>query len=159
MQIPDWQGKLLEMVQSNCARWVVILLLTFTNFDSSMYCINYKVWYDITYPFLNCDAVVIDVWEWITNFMPHTTCIGVYLSMLGLKLIHVGKWGPGEGFCQVDSQCLYGVLSIRCNFGYLNRRWLIWCRDMDTLDTLDIQLRYFVLLDDRKQLSFDYLFQ
>ena len=56
--------------------------------------IHYKEWGDIRYPFPNFKGAIIEVWEWIRF---HPTLYGAcdYLSMLGLKLIHVGIKGPG----------------------------------------------------------------
>ena len=39
---------------------------------------------EITYPFPNFSRCTVEVWEWIRD----------YLSMLGLKLIHISKTGP-----------------------------------------------------------------
>ena len=36
--------------------------------------IHYNVWDKITYPFPNLDCVTIDIWEWISNFVPDLTC-------------------------------------------------------------------------------------
>ena len=30
-----------------------------------------KVWDEITYPILNVSGATVDVWEWISNFIPH----------------------------------------------------------------------------------------
>ena len=30
-----------------------------------------KVWDEITYPFPNFNGCTIEVWEWISNFIPH----------------------------------------------------------------------------------------
>ena len=54
--------------------------------------INYNVWDEITYPFLNFNGFAVEVWEWISNFGAHR--VYDYLTMLGLKLIHVSKIGP-----------------------------------------------------------------
>ena len=35
--------------------------------------IHYKVWDEIIYPFLNFNGATVDVWEWISNFIPHFT--------------------------------------------------------------------------------------
>ena len=56
-----------------------------------------NVWDEITYPFPNFNGATIEVWDGYKQF--HCTIyIGCnYLSMLGLKLIHVSKrssWGP-----------------------------------------------------------------
>ena len=44
--------------------------------------IHYKVWDEITYPFPNFNGVTVEVWEWISNFIP------CFLSMW--FLIHAG---------------------------------------------------------------------
>ena len=46
--------------------------------------IRYKVWDEITYPFLNFNGVFHPILYKVCN----------YLSMLGLKLNHVSKRGP-----------------------------------------------------------------
>ena len=30
-----------------------------------------KVWDEIAYPFQNFNGVTVEVWEWISNFIPH----------------------------------------------------------------------------------------
>ena len=35
--------------------------------------IHYKGWDEITYPFPNFNGTTVEVWEWITNFIPHFT--------------------------------------------------------------------------------------
>ena len=35
--------------------------------------IHPKVWAEITYPFLNFNSVTVEVWEWISNLIPHFT--------------------------------------------------------------------------------------
>ena len=52
-----------------------------------------KVWDEITYPFPNFNGCIVEVWEWISNVTPHSNNGCNYLSMLGLKLIYVGKRG------------------------------------------------------------------
>ena len=47
-----------------------------------------KVWDDITYPFPNFNGCAVDVWERISNFIPHFI---IDMIMLGLKLNHVRK--------------------------------------------------------------------
>ena len=37
--------------------------------------IDYKLWDDITYPFPNFTCAAVEVWEWISNFIPHRTDI------------------------------------------------------------------------------------
>ena len=56
--------------------------------------IHYKMWDEITNPFPDFNGANVEVWEWDKLF--HTTlhCTRDYLSMLGLRLIHVSKRGP-----------------------------------------------------------------
>ena len=44
--------------------------LTFISAWISNY-IHYNVWDKITYPFPNFNCATIEVWEWISNFIPH----------------------------------------------------------------------------------------
>ena len=40
------------------------------------------MWDEITYPFLNVNGATVEVWEWISNFIPH---------LLGMRLlVHAG---------------------------------------------------------------------
>ena len=34
---------------------------------------HYNVWDEITYPSLNFNGTTVEVWEWISNFIPHFT--------------------------------------------------------------------------------------
>ena len=70
------------------------LLLTWINFNPSMKsnCIHYKIWDEITYPFLNFNASTV---YWACN----------YLSMLGLKLIHVSRSGHRSLYTYRQVQC------------------------------------------------------
>ena len=34
--------------------------------------IHYQVWDEITYPFPNFNSCTVEVWEWISNFIPHS---------------------------------------------------------------------------------------
>ena len=47
-----------------------------------------KVWDEIAYSFPNFNGSIFEVWEWISNLMPH---IIMNVSMLGWKLIQVSK--------------------------------------------------------------------
>ena len=51
-----------------------VLLLSWINFNANMddY-IHYKVWDEITYPFPNFNGCAVEVWERISNFIPHFT--------------------------------------------------------------------------------------
>ena len=35
--------------------------------------IHHKVWDEITYPFPNFNGAAVEVWEWLSNFIPHFT--------------------------------------------------------------------------------------
>ena len=74
----------------------VPLLLTWFNFNPNMdkWLHHYKMWGEIMHQFLNFNDATVEVYEWISNFIPHLTGTCDYLSMLGLKLIHVSKVGP-----------------------------------------------------------------
>ena len=66
------------------------LLLTWFNLISEWIRdhIHYKVFDEITYPFLNFNGAAVEVWEWISN-SPCTIWVSDFLSMLGSKLIHI----------------------------------------------------------------------
>ena len=34
---------------------------------------HYKMWDEITNPFPNFNGATVEVWEWISNFIPHIT--------------------------------------------------------------------------------------
>ena len=55
----------------------------------------------------------VEVWEWMGKaFHPTLYWACDYLSMLGLKLIHVSKRGPGTFFYNRDWLCQYRDLSL-----------------------------------------------
>ena len=51
-----------------------------------------KVWDEITYPFPNFNSAVIEVWEWISNFIIYFI-VHVITYPCWDKLIHVSKRG------------------------------------------------------------------
>ena len=57
---------------------------------------HHKLWDEITYPFPNFNGCTVEVWEWISDFIPYFYNGCNYLSMLGLTLIHVSKRGPWQ---------------------------------------------------------------
>ena len=78
------------------------LLLTWLKFNPSVSnYIKYKAWDDITYPFPNFNGATVEVWEWINNIHPILYWACDYLSMMGLKLIHVSRRGPEASFTNV----------------------------------------------------------
>ena len=55
-----------------------------------------KVGDEITYPFPNSNGCTVGVWKLIVIFTTHVMYnVCNYLSMIGLKLNHVSKMGPG----------------------------------------------------------------
>ena len=59
-----------------------------------------KVWEEITYTFLNFIGCTVEVWEWISNFIPHNGYN--HLPLLGFKLIHVCN-----SYCLPTCELLY----------------------------------------------------
>ena len=53
-----------------------------------------KVWVEITYLFPNFNGATVEVWEWISNFIPHFTMDVVTYPYWDLKLNHVSKGDP-----------------------------------------------------------------
>ena len=53
--------------------------------------ILYKLWDEITYLLPNFNDKTVELWESLRNFKPTLYWVYDYLSILGLKLIHVGK--------------------------------------------------------------------
>ena len=105
------------------------------------------MWDEYTRPFTNFNGVTVEVWEWISNFIPifYWTCD--YLSMLGLKLSHIRKKRPlvySYELCHIMmiSHCLWCVVIYRgrihspghpgtCQMGLLGGKiavvWLLVC--------------------------------
>ena len=40
--------------------------------------IHYKVWDGITYPLPNFNGATVEVWEWISYFIPLSTVLGMW---------------------------------------------------------------------------------
>ena len=56
----------------------------------------------MTRPFINFDDAAIEIWQWISIFIPYCACD--YLSLLGLKLIQVRKRGPRSKVIHANSR-------------------------------------------------------
>ena len=71
--------------------WIIQIKLEPKEFSPKFICepTLYKVWDEITYSFLNFNGGTFEV-----KFYPTLYWACDYLSMLGLKLIHVSKSGP-----------------------------------------------------------------
>ena len=50
-----------------------------------------KVWNEITYLFVNFNDATIEVWEWISNFIPHLT-MDVIIILVGIKACLCYYW-------------------------------------------------------------------
>ena len=59
--------------------------------------IHYKAWDEIVYSFSNFNGATVEVWEWISNCIPHFAGY-VITYILGLKLIRVSERGPWGAF-------------------------------------------------------------
>ena len=54
-----------------------------------------NVWNEITYLFPNYAMCAVEVREWMEMILFHNLVARGYLSILGLKLIHISKSVPG----------------------------------------------------------------
>ena len=113
------------------------------------------MWAEITYPFLNFNGCTIAVYEWISNPPPppphthththtHTLYNGCnYLSMLGLKLIHVSKRGhccsTHEKLRLYPSVHLHDNVSMCLDHGSVVRRIECICTHKVPNQTLQIE--------------------
>ena len=61
------------------------------------------MWEEITYPFANFNGATVEIWEWISNSIPHYQACD-YLYMLGLKLNHVIKGQPRKSIWSMTAQ-------------------------------------------------------
>ena len=52
------------------------------------------MWDEIPHPFPNFNGATVEVWEWISDLIPHLYNGCSYLSMLESKFTHDSKWGP-----------------------------------------------------------------
>ena len=53
------------------------VLLTWINFNPNTNMdenyLHYKMWDEITYPFLNINGATADIWKWVSNSITHIT--------------------------------------------------------------------------------------
>ena len=90
-EIRDVEKRLIrwELADNLPILWVALIPAWISNY------VHCKVWDEITYPFPNFNGGTVEVWEWISNFIPPFTSWACdYISMLGLKLNHVSNRGP-----------------------------------------------------------------
>ena len=71
----------------------------------------------MNYLFTNFSGCTFEIWEWISNFIPHFTEHVINLFLLGLKLNHVSEKGPGYKYIHnmanrqrhIDDIFMYGT--------------------------------------------------
>ena len=56
--------------------------------------IHYKVWNEITYPFINFNGVTVEVYEWISNFISHFTGQVITYPCWDYSQSKLAKWAP-----------------------------------------------------------------
>ena len=86
------------------------------------------MWYDIASPFPNFNGCIVEVWEWIINFILFYNIFN-YTSILGSTLIHVSKGGRGV----VRKQTQHGLRTITCNALHwiiCTHMWFRWQRSV-----------------------------
>ena len=60
-----------------------------------------KVWDEITYTFWNFNDCTVEVWEWVSKFIPHFK-MDVIIFDAGIKVNQFRKRGPGNGITKYD---------------------------------------------------------
>ena len=68
---------------SNICSYLGPVLLTWINLSNN---IPSKVWDEITCPITNFNGCIIEIWEWIKNFIPQFIIWAIHFPMLWLKL-------------------------------------------------------------------------
>ena len=64
--------------------WINLILARINDY------IYYNVWGEITFPFPNFNGATVEVWEWISNFIPHLI-MDLIIHPFGIKV----EMGPG----------------------------------------------------------------
>ena len=83
--------------------------------------IQYQVWDEVTYPFPNFNGEAVEVWEWISNSIPHLDLLSKWLLIHAvIKVNPCSKWGPE--LCTIESHLHY-VTSLHGNKPW-NVLWL-----------------------------------
>ena len=64
--------------------------------------IHYKVWYEIIYPLSNSNGATDEVWEWISNFIPHFTGHVISLNWpVWAQILHMLQQLCSCGICKI----------------------------------------------------------
>ena len=75
------------------------LLLACFSFNANMYIhMVSKMWDEITYPVPSFNAATVEIWEWVSYFIPH-------FIMLGLNLNDISNSGPRK--VSLTDMCKY----------------------------------------------------
>ena len=61
-----------------------------------------KAWDEITYPFPNFNGATVEVWEWISNFIPHLM-MDELLIHSGFTLKYITKKAPGHSVSKMST--------------------------------------------------------
>ena len=70
--------------------------------------IHYKVWDEITYLFPNFNGATVEVWEWISDFIPDFNVYVITYPSCDLKLNHVSKGATEVKILQSSTtMCLF----------------------------------------------------
>ena len=100
---------------------------------------HYKVCNEITYPFPDFNRCTVEVWEWISNFIPHFTLHVITYPCWDLQFIYVSKRDP---MCFVENTDLIikGIslwFSLSCIVCEQNVQQIFfwWCKGVTLVNT------------------------
>ena len=75
-------------------------LITVCNTTTRIYeLLNSTVWCEINYPFTNFHSATVQVWEWISNFIPQFTVYVITYPCWNCSLSLLVKGAPGGQTC------------------------------------------------------------
>ena len=86
-----------------------------------------KVWHEIPYPFPNFNSCTVEVWEWISNFVPHYILDVNYSSMVLVEeILPHGRRGLASSTPRM-------LMSLQCKepghqqpWYWLSYAWILW---------------------------------
>ena len=83
-----------------------------------------KVWDEVTYPFPICPQLHVEVWEWVSDFIPYFIKDVIAYTCWDLKLIHVSKRAPSSDWVGSVELMDVGMTILFVLFG------LDWCENL-----------------------------
>ena len=83
----------------------------------------FKEWDEITFPFPNFSGCTVEVWGWMSYFIPHFTGISLLIHVGHFEFIHVNKGVP-------DLLCFQRVWSLIYVFNTFSKMY--WTHHYDT---------------------------